>query len=92
MIWHKKLGILLLFALCICMSGCGRNEKKSVTISMIHAWGGTEEDHAAMRDIYEEFQKENPDIILQTIPMLDGERSLSKSGRSDHGRRCAGYH
>ena len=73
MIWHKKLGILLLFALCICMSGCGRNEKKSVTISMIHAWGGTEEDHAAMRDIYEEFQKENPDIILQTIPMPTGK-------------------
>ena len=73
MIRCKRSGIVLLLIVCVCLFGCSKKEKKPVTISMIHAWGGTEEDHAAMRNIYEEFQKENPDIILQMIPMPTGK-------------------
>ena len=28
------------------LGGCGKEEKEPVTITMIHAWGGTGEDHA----------------------------------------------
>lgn len=33
------------------LGGCGKEEKEPVTITMIHAWGGTGEDHVAMRNI-----------------------------------------
>ena len=55
-------GLILLLALSLC--GCGEKEKEPVTITVIHAWGGTGEDHVAMRDIYDGFQKENPDIEI----------------------------
>lgn len=64
---------MLLVWMCLMMVGCGKAETKPVTISIIHAWGGTEEDHEAMRSIYEDFEKENPDIILQMISMPTGE-------------------
>lgn len=40
--------------------------------------GGTEEDHVAMREIYEEFQEENPDINLQMISMPTREDMMRK--------------
>ena len=45
---------------------------------MIHAWGGTGEDHVAMRDIYDGFQKENPDIEVQLISMPGRKEMLRK--------------
>lgn len=39
------------------LGGCGKEEKEPVTITMIHAWGGTGEDHVAMRDIYDGFRR-----------------------------------
>ena len=66
------------------LGGCGKEEKEPVTITMIHAWGGTGEDHVAMRDIYDGFQKENPDIEVQLISMP------GRKERYDHGGRYAG--
>ncbi len=45
---------------------------------MIHAWGGTGADHVAMRDIYDGFQKENPDIEVQLISMPARKEMLRK--------------
>lgn len=71
------------------LGGCGKEEKEPVTITMIHAWGGTGEDHVAMRDIYDGFQKENPDIEVQLISMPGRKEMLRKVGH-DHGGRYAG--
>ena len=60
------------------LGGCGKEEKEPVTITIIHAWGGTGEDHVAMRDIYDGFQKENPDIEVQLISMPGRKEMLRK--------------
>lgn len=65
------------FLVCI-FSGCKKEEKEPVTITLIHAWGSTEADHVAMRDIYEGFQKENPDVRLQLISMPTRAEMLRK--------------
>lgn len=74
----KKL-LLLMWILLICfmLSGCEK-EKKKVTITVIHSWGGTEADHVAMRQIYEQFQNENPDINLRLISMPTRNETLRK--------------
>ena len=69
--------MLILGVGCI-LEGCGKESNRSVTITLIHAWGGTEEDHVAMREIYEEFQEENPDINLQMISMPTREDMMRK--------------
>ena len=76
--WNKCWAMVCLLILCIGMCGCGKEERKPVTISMIHAWGGTEKDHAAMRSIYEDFEKENPEIVLQMISMPTGKELQRK--------------
>lgn len=66
---YRKVGLLGILWLCCILGGCKKDEKEPVTITVIHSWGGTGDDHVAMRNIYEEFQEENPDIVLQLISM-----------------------
>ena len=40
------LGILIS---CCLLGGCEGEDKHNVSITLIHAWGGTEKDHMAMR-------------------------------------------
>ena len=68
------MGIMLI---CCMLSGCEK-EKKKITITVIHSWGGTEADHVAMRQIYEQFQNENPDINLRLISMPTRNETLRK--------------
>lgn len=67
------LGVLLLF-------GCHREGKKSLEITFIHGWGSTEADHEAMRKIYKEFEKQNPDIHLHMISMPSPTDVIQKTG------------
>ena len=60
------------------LTGCQEKTGHPASITLIHAWGGTEKDHVAMRNIYEEFQKENPDITLQIISMPAGKEMMKK--------------
>lgn len=69
------LGILIS---CCLLGGCEGEDKHNVSITLIHAWGGTEKDHAEMRDIYAEFQKEYPEIDLQIISMPTSEEMMRK--------------
>lgn len=69
------LGILIS---CCLLGGCEGEDKHNVSITLIHAWGGTEKDHMAMREIYDEFQKEYPDINLQVISMPTSEEMMRK--------------
>ena len=74
----KKLLLLMWILLICCMlSGCEK-EKKKVTITVIHSWGGTEADHVAMRHIYEQFQNENSDINIRLISMPTRNETLRK--------------
>lgn len=71
-----RLAIFILVSI-FCM-GCKSEDEDTVTITVIHAWGGTEADHGAMRDIYQDFQKENPDINVQFIAMPTRDEMLGK--------------
>lgn len=67
---HKLIFLLLVLLMFSSFSGgCRQEKKQETTITLIHAWGGTEKDHTAMRQIYQDFQKKNPDIKLQMISM-----------------------
>lgn len=74
--WKAAWAGILLLSLVI--GGCEQKESEKTTITIIHAWGGTEDDHVAMRKIFDGFQKENPDIQLQLIAMPTREKLLRK--------------
>lgn len=64
--------------LCCMFSGCQKTENEPVTIVVINAWGSTETDHVTMRNIYEGFQEENPDVRLRIISMPTRAEMLRK--------------
>lgn len=74
----KKLLLLIWILLICCILSSCEKEKKKVTITVIHSWGGTETDHVAMRQIYEQFQNENPNINLRLISMPTRNETLRK--------------
>ena len=74
----KQLIVLMLILGVGCiLEGCRKESNHSVTITLIHAWGGTEEDHVAMREIYEEFTDDF---------YANKRRYDEKSRRYDNGR------
>ena len=73
-----KLGILLW--ICCMLTGCSPNKEEVVEITMIHGWGNTEADHVAMRQIYEDFEKEYPNIHLNLISMPSSADVTGKVG------------
>ncbi len=76
----KKTGIkiILLIGLWGLLAGCGRQKESKIEITMIHGWGSTEEDHVAMRKIYEDFERENSHIRLNLISMPSSTDVISK--------------
>ena len=78
---HKKY-ICLLFLLCsiIFLGACDTKVQEQTEITFIHGWGSTEEDHVAMRKIYEDFESKNPHIKLNMISMPSSTDVLSKVG------------
>lgn len=67
-----------LIIFCCLQAGCQQKEADPVTITVIHAWGSTEADHVAMREIFEDFETENPDIQVQLISMPTRDEMLRK--------------
>lgn len=56
--------LALLIAL-MSLSGCWSAEKEPpVQITLMHGWGASRADHVAMRRIYDDFGRQNPDIRL----------------------------
>lgn len=78
----KKIGIRILIFLCMCcfLTGCTKKQDEKVEITMIHGWGSTEADHVAMRKIYEDFEKEHPNIHLNLVSMPSSTDVISKVG------------
>lgn len=62
------------------LTGCGQNREEVVEITMIHGWGSTEADHVAMRQIYEDFEKEHPEIHLNLVSMPSSSDVIGKVG------------
>ena len=72
-------GLLVMLAVIFCLSGCSfSRESEKTTIILLHGWGTMEEDNQVMRDIYNGFEKENPDVSLQLISMPASENVLAK--------------
>lgn len=68
--------LLLLFF----SGGCGRKETESpIEITMVNGWGGMFQSHEVMREIYEEFDRQNPDIKLNCIPYSDNVIAVERA-------------
>lgn len=76
--WMKFFAFFLLFL--PFLSACEKEEKEKVEITFIHGWGNVEEEHQAMRKIYQDFEKENSDIHLHMISMPSPSDVLKKMG------------
>jgi len=59
--------------------GCGSKEQELVEITLMHGWGGTESDSFAMRGIYKDFEKENPDIRLNLLSLPSTDEVINKT-------------
>ncbi len=59
----------IVFCVTFLLCACGEEQEKPIEITMIHGWGSTREDHIAMRQIFEDFEKEHPEIRLNLISM-----------------------
>lgn len=75
---YKTIGLLGAVMFACVLGGCQKEKQEPVTLTVIHSWGGTGDDHVAMRNIYEEFQTENPDILLQLVSMPTGDEMQRK--------------
>ena len=76
-----KHGILLFFLCMGCvLLGCDKKQEKTIELTMIHGWGSTEADHVVMRQIYEDFEKEHPEIRLNLISMPSSKDVVDKVG------------
>lgn len=76
----KRCTILIFVILCLAGFGCGVKENGEVTeISLLHGWGTMEKDHQVMRQIYQDFEKENPDIRLNMVSMPSSEKTIAKA-------------
>lgn len=76
----KRILVLAVIGFCMFFCGCAGEEQEKVEITFIHGWGSTEKDHIAMRKIYMDFEKENPEIKLNMISMPSSKEVLSKVG------------
>ena len=65
---------------CLILTGCQEKEKEKVEITLIHGWGTMEEEHIRMREIYQDFEKEYPDIKLNLMSMTSSEEVVEKVG------------
>ena len=54
------------------------DESRITEITLIHGWGSTESDHVAMRQIYEDFEKENPDIKINLLSLPTTDEVIRK--------------
>lgn len=76
--WIKKMTAGFFLTLVILLTGCGQKESEQVEIMVIHGWGSTEEDHVAMRKIYNDFEEKNPDIKIRLISMPTSSEMIRK--------------
>ncbi len=69
--------IVCALLLMLLLMGCTRVQEIT-EITLIHGWGSVEPDHVAMRKIYADFEKENPDIRIHLVSMPTTEALIQK--------------
>lgn len=71
---------LIIAVICAaCLAGCGKQAQLNKTSIVLLNGGGTaEDDNQVMREIYSDFEKENPDISLNLISMPSPENVTEK--------------
>lgn len=74
----KCIFCLCLLAIIVSLTACNEKTQKPVEITIIHGWGSMESDHVAMRNIYQDFQKENTDVKVRLISMPTSEEVVRK--------------
>ena len=70
---------LLALLLVLLLSGCQSKPQELTEITFIHGWGSTEADHETMRQIYLDFETENPDIKINMISMPTSDEVVRKT-------------
>ena len=73
MVMKKRQLCGLLVLLCVFLTACSAAaETEPVSSSFMHGWGGRGADHVGMRELFAEFEAENPDIhiVYDTSPDL----------------------
>lgn len=76
----KRFGLVLLgLVLLLLETGCGKEQEQKVEITLMHGWGGNLDTHKTMQSIYEDFEENNPDIILNCIPYSDSSIAVEKA-------------
>lgn len=68
---------LCVVLLILLLMGCSR-QPDVTEITLIHGWGSVEPDHESMRNIYRDFEKENPDIRIHLVSMPTTETLIQK--------------
>lgn len=65
----RKASLIIVLCICFILTACKSEKTEPVEITFIHGWGSTEADHQTMRSIYQDFEKEHPEIRLNMISM-----------------------
>lgn len=78
-----KKRLIFLTGLCLAAifsGGCENKETEApVEITLMHGWGGTLQTHKIMQEIYEDFNRQNPDIVLTSISYSDNTIAVNKA-------------
>lgn len=76
----KILSVFLSLALSLGFLSCDQPEiQEKVRIELMHGWGGTLATHQTMLSIYEEFNKQHPNIELVSLPSADSSIAVKKA-------------
>ncbi|WP_321004293.1 ABC transporter substrate-binding protein [Eisenbergiella porci] len=76
---NKVCSLFLLVVLLLFSGSCGKAPEEKTEITLLHGWGTTEPDHVCMRQIYSDFEKQNPDVRLNLVSMPSSEEVIIKA-------------
>ena len=77
--WKRIIKGLLVLCLAVLLTACQSQTQELTEITFIHGWGSTEADHETMRQIYRDFETENPDIKINMISMPTSDEVVRKT-------------
>ena len=62
------------------LSGCQKEvTEEPIEITLMHGWVGTLKNGKVMQEIYRDFSKENPDIILKSVPYANNNIAVKEA-------------
>lgn len=82
---RKKIGRCSVFFFCFIivvynLTGCKTETvEEPIEITLMHGWGGTMKTHALMQELYQKFDEENEDIVINFQPSSDNTIAVEKA-------------